>query len=129
VKGDETQIDPKGGTYYELNKEARKAYQRAYYKKNRKLLARKRELQPVLDPERAEQIRQYQHEYYLTHRQELLAKRKMRERRKKLKALNPESGVLNPETGAVSRKWVRGIQSSGRVSGYRTQGKSVPRDI
>jgi hypothetical protein len=90
----EPQIQP---SYYELNKEARKQYQRDYYRKNKKLLARKRELQPVLDPERAQQIRDYQRTYYLTHRKELLAKRRERDRRKR--EAHRVSCTLNPETG------------------------------
>jgi hypothetical protein len=101
---DETQIP---SSYYEANREARKAYQRDYYKRNRKVLARKRQLMPALDPEKVEKLRAYQKEYYLTHRKELLHKRKMRERRKKLAILNPESGTLNrnhdTESGPTSQ--------------------------
>jgi hypothetical protein len=94
MQSDETQ---NSDTYYALNREARKQYQRDYYRRNKKVLARKRELQPVLDPERAEQIRDYQRAYYLLHRQELLAKRRERERRKRA-GRNPVSGILNPES-------------------------------
>jgi type II secretory pathway component PulJ len=105
MQSDETQ---NSDTYYALNREARKQYQRDYYRRNKKVLARKRELQPVLDPERAEQIRDYQRAYYLSHRQELLAKRRERERRKRAGRnpvsgiLNPESGILNPESGILN---------------------------
>lgn len=97
MQSDETQ---KSDSYYALNREARKQYQRDYYRRNKKVLARKRELQPVLDPERAEQIRDYQRAYYLTHRQELLAKRRERERRKRA-GRNPVSGILQPESGIL----------------------------
>jgi hypothetical protein len=95
MENDETQIP---SSYYEVNKEARKTYQRNYYKQNRKVLARKRQLMPTLEPEKVEKLRAYQKEYYLTHRKELLHKRKMRERRKKLEGRNPEPGILNPES-------------------------------
>lgn len=88
----------KGESYYAQNREARKQYQRNYYRKNHRLLARKRELQPMLDPERAEAVKQYQRIYYLTNRQELLVKRKERERKKR-EGRVPVSGIPNPVAG------------------------------
>lgn len=74
----------KNGTYYELNKEARKEYQRRYYAANRHKMRRQRELREVLEPDKAEAYRNYQRAYYLEHRTELLVKRRAREQRKKL---------------------------------------------
>ena len=74
---------PVKSNYYAENKEARKAYQRDYYKANRHKISRQRELREVLDPEKAEKLRDYQRSYYVQHRQELLRKRRERNRRKK----------------------------------------------
>lgn len=70
-------------SYYERNKEARKAYQRAYYKENRDAIARKRELDEVLAPEKIDKLREYSRKYYLENRARILAakRRQYRERR------------------------------------------------
>jgi|TARA_R110000824_G_scaffold6259_2_gene29001 hypothetical protein len=41
----------KEGTYYARSMEARRAYQRAYYAKNKETMKRARELERELDPE------------------------------------------------------------------------------
>ena len=71
------------GSYYAMNKEARKEYQRRYYAENRHKMRRQRELREVLEPDKAEAYRDYQRSYYLEHRTELTAKRRERDRRKK----------------------------------------------
>lgn len=88
----------KAGSYYELNKEARKEYQRRYYAENRHKLRRQRELREVLEPDKAEAYRAYQRAYYLEHRTELTAKRRERDRRKK-GLLFPARGIPNPVSG------------------------------
>ena len=65
-------------SYYDRNKEARKEYQKAYYNAKKGELRRKRELDAELNPEKQEKIRKYQREYYLTHRQNLLARKRLR---------------------------------------------------
>jgi hypothetical protein len=87
------------GSYYALNKEARKEYQRRYYAENRHKMRRQRELREVLEPDKAEAYRDYQRAYYLEHRTELMAKRRERDRRKKC-LLFPSRGILNPESGS-----------------------------
>ena len=47
-------------TYYERNKIARRAYQRAYYLANRKAILRKAQLRSELEPEKAEKAKKYQ---------------------------------------------------------------------
>jgi hypothetical protein len=98
--------------YYAENKEARKAYQRDYYKANRHKISRQRELREVLDPEKAEKLRDYQRSYYVQHRQELLRKRRERNRRKKRLA-----GTLNPVSGTPFRAQVGGFV--GKASTFR----------
>jgi hypothetical protein len=65
-------------SYYDRNKEARKEYQKTYYDAKKGELRRKRELDAELNPEKQEKIRKYQREYYLTHRQNLLARKRLR---------------------------------------------------
>jgi len=65
-------------SYYKRNKEARKEYQKAYYNAKKDDLRRKRELDAELNPEKQEKTRKYQREYYLTHRQNLLERKKLR---------------------------------------------------
>ena len=55
-------------TYYAKNREARKAYQLAYYHKNVDRIKRKRELDEVLDPEAIEARKVYNRKYYLKNR-------------------------------------------------------------
>jgi hypothetical protein len=80
VQDDENHTE---GSYYAMNKEARKEYQRRYYAENRHKMRRQRELREVLEPDKAEAYRAYQRAYYLEHRTELTAKRRERDRRKK----------------------------------------------
>ena len=89
----------RASSYYALNKEARKEYQRRYYAENRHKMRRQRELREVLEPDKAEAYRDYQRSYYLEHRTELTAKRRERDRRKK-GLLYPAQGILNPESGS-----------------------------
>lgn len=63
-------------SYYSRNKEARKAYQKAYYHRNKDVIRRQKELNATLNPEKLEKIRHYQREYYLKNREILLRKRK-----------------------------------------------------
>jgi predicted PP-loop superfamily ATPase len=65
-------------SYYERFKEERKAYQKAYYDKNKESLKRKKELDASLKPEKLEKVRDYQHNYYLTNRQKLLERKRLR---------------------------------------------------
>lgn len=65
-------------SYYEANKEARRAYQREYYARNKENLRRKKELMAELEPEKIKEIRKYQREYYLKNRQTLQRKRRER---------------------------------------------------
>ena len=65
-------------SYYERFKEERKAYQKAYYTKNKESLKRKKELDASLKPEKLEKVRDYQRNYYLTHRQKLLERKRLR---------------------------------------------------
>ena len=90
MQDDETHT---ASTYYALNKEARKEYQRRYYAENRHKMRRQRELREVLEPDKAEAYRNYQRTYYALHRTELMAKRRARDQRKR----NPESGIQSPE--------------------------------
>ena len=65
-------------SYYKRNTEARKAYQKAYYAEKKDLLKRKRELDSHLSPEKVQKMQDYQRNYYLTNRQKLLARKKLR---------------------------------------------------
>ena len=65
-------------SYYNRNKDARKAYQKAYYELRKGDLRRKRELEAELNPEKQEKMREYQRNYYLTNRQKLLERKKLR---------------------------------------------------
>ena len=72
-----------GKTYYATNKEARKAYQRAYYDKMKHQIKRKSELDIVLNPEKCIKLQDYQREYYLKNREKLLAKKRLQYRQRK----------------------------------------------
>ena len=65
-------------SYYDRNKEARKEYQKAYYEAKKGDLRRKRELEAELNPEKQEKNRNYQRNYYLTNRQKLLDRKRLR---------------------------------------------------
>ena len=74
---------PHEESYYDRNKEARKAYQRAYYAERKEHFRRKRELEGVAFPEKASRLQDYQHSYYLKNRVRLLeAKRAKRAARR-----------------------------------------------
>ena len=77
-------------SYYNRNKEARKEYQKAYYEAKKGELRRKRELDAELNPEKRDKIRKYQREYYLTHRRDLLERKKLRYNAAK------SAGILHP---------------------------------
>lgn len=64
--------------YYERNKEARKAYQKAYYTLKKAQIRRKRELDTELCPEKTLKVQEYQRNYYLTNRHKLIEKRRLR---------------------------------------------------
>ena len=65
-------------SYYDRNKDARKVYQKAYYEAKKGELRRKREIDAELNPEKQEKIREYQRNYYLTNRQKLLDRKRLR---------------------------------------------------
>lgn len=65
-------------TYYERNKIARRAYQRAYYLANRKAILRKAQLRSELEPEKAEKAKKYQRKYYFENRKAILEEKKQR---------------------------------------------------
>lgn len=65
-------------SYYKRNKDARKAYQKAYYEANKERMKRKKELDSVLKPEKLKKVQDYQRQYYLNNRQKLLEKRRYR---------------------------------------------------
>ena len=65
-------------SYYARFKDERKAYQRAYYTKNKEALKRKKELDATLKPEKVKKVQEYQHNYYLTNRQKLLERKRLR---------------------------------------------------
>lgn len=67
-----------GESYYKRFKEERKAYQKAYYDEHKELLRRKKELDAQLRPEKTEHVRSYQRNYYLTNRQKLLERKRLR---------------------------------------------------
>lgn len=89
----------KPDTYYTRNKQARRAYQRAYYEANRKAILRQAQLRSELEPEKAEKIRVYQKSYYLKNREAILA----RKREKYLEDRYPVAGVKQQDpVSAVS---------------------------
>ena len=65
-------------SYYNRFKEERKAYQKTYYDEHKELLRRKKELDAQLRPEKTEHVRNYQRNYYLTNRQKLLERKRLR---------------------------------------------------
>ena len=60
-------------SYYERNREARCAYQREYYKNNKKKINKKRQIDEAIDPEKTERRLRYNREYYKKHRENLKA--------------------------------------------------------
>lgn len=63
----------KPGTYYDRKSAERRAYQQAYYVRNKEVLARKRELDRHLDPESHARYLGYQRGYYLRRKAARLA--------------------------------------------------------
>lgn len=78
-------------SYYERNKEARKAYQREYYRNNRQRILRKLELTRHLEPEKVEAQRKYNRDYYLANREKILAKRREKYQAKKAESISRPS--------------------------------------
>lgn len=68
--------DPRKQEYYQKNKEARIAYQRAYYEKNKHIIVRKREVRDFLDPEEREAMREYNKRYYAANKERIKEQRK-----------------------------------------------------
>lgn len=62
--------------YYRKNKEARIAYQRAYYAKNKHIIIRKREVRDFLEPEEREAMSQYNKRYYAANKERIKEQRK-----------------------------------------------------
>ena len=62
--------------YYRKNKEARIAYQRAYYAKNKHIIVRKREVRDFLEPEEREAMREYNKRYYAANKERIKEQRK-----------------------------------------------------
>ena len=65
-------------SYYARFADERKAYQKAYYAKNKEALKRKKELDATLKPEKVKKVQEYQHNYYLANRQKLLERKRLR---------------------------------------------------
>ena len=65
-------------SYYARFADERKAYQKAYYEKNKEAIRRKKELDAALKPEKVKKLQVYQHNYYLTNRQKLLERKRLR---------------------------------------------------
>ena len=68
----------KPGTYYARKSGERRAYQQAYYERNKEGLARKRELTRHLDPKAHEAYLKYQKEYYIRKKAAQLAAEQVR---------------------------------------------------
>ena len=73
--------------YYQDNKQKRLDYQRAYYKKNKERIRRKRELNAEIDPEWAEKQREYNRRYYENNKERIKLARANR-----LKAVSSKRG-------------------------------------
>ena len=70
--------DKTGETYYQKNREARRAYQKEYYKLHAELIKRKRELEIVLDPEKVDARKMYNRAYFQKNRASIMEKRAKR---------------------------------------------------
>lgn len=70
--------DEKSESYYQINREKRLAYQKKYYKANVELIKRKRELETVLDPDKAAARKAYNRAYFLNNRASIMEKRAKR---------------------------------------------------
>ena len=62
--------------YYRKNREARIAYQKRYYEKNKHIIVRKREVREFLEPEERELARKYNERYYSENRERIREQRK-----------------------------------------------------
>ena len=62
--------------YYTRNKEARKEYQREYYKKNKERIRRKRKLEELENPSKFTERKNYNSEYYQRNKEKILKRRK-----------------------------------------------------
>jgi hypothetical protein len=76
MKNEPTTGTPKGESYYAKNREARKAYQREYYKRKKERIMRKREVGRTLDDEGQSDYDRYQAEYYAQNRDRILKRRR-----------------------------------------------------
>jgi len=76
-------MEKENQSYYRRNKEARCAYQRDYYKKNKDRINRKRQIDEATDPEKASRRLEYNRAYYKKNREKLLGQRAERYRRLK----------------------------------------------
>jgi len=70
--------DPRKQEYYLKNKEARIAYQRSYYEKNKHIIVRKREVRDFLDPEEREAMKQYNKSYYAKNKDRIKEQRRQK---------------------------------------------------
>jgi len=70
--------DKKSETYYQINREKRLAYQKEYYKLHAGTIKRKRELEVVLDPDKADARKAYNRAYFLNNRASIMEKRAKR---------------------------------------------------
>jgi hypothetical protein len=84
-------------SYYSKNTEARKAYQKRYYGKNRFQINRKRLIDAELEPEKYEAYISYQRDYYLRNREQLLATRRQKRRDRASGIRHLEGGGQAPE--------------------------------
>ena len=65
-------------SYYERNREARCAYQREYYKRDKRKINQKRLLDEASNPDKVKKRLEYNKEYYRKNRKKLLAERAKR---------------------------------------------------
>ena len=75
--------------YYQEHKDARLAYQRAYYTKNKDLIKRRLELRKAGDPKWEDNRKEYNRSYYRKNRSKIREKRALlREKRAKDRSQN-----------------------------------------
>lgn len=67
--------------YYQNHKQERLAYQRKYYRENRKRIKRMRELRKEGDPKWADTLKEYNRRYYLENKDRIKAKRAVSRKR------------------------------------------------
>jgi hypothetical protein len=61
--------------YYARNKQARREYQRKYYRANKERIRRRRRLEELHDPQRFQDRKDYNRKYYQKNRAKILKKR------------------------------------------------------